>query len=224
MCKYGLKLERWSLISTSGSRVGLNVIDNLINILDCFCPFQVFVTILSFLIEQLCGLKLGFKTSSVFGSSQSSSEFFNLCLTFREVRYEPDESFLGIRHGLEHALGLLSDYMKRKRNRLVSFKITIRATFQREVWYLPTKLATGLRVFSCLITNWMDFSSRFRMSLAFPIPRSFHCSSRHRKSLVLIFIRHSKFSSPEATAYFGILTYSKTRQFKLVFNEKNLLE
>ena len=133
MCKYGLKLERWSLISSSGSRVGLNVIDNLINILDCFCPFQVFVTILSFLIEQLCGLKLGFKLSSVFGSSQPGSEFFNLCLTFREVRYEPDECFLGIGHGLENALGLLSDYMKRKRNRLVSFKITIRATFQRGV-------------------------------------------------------------------------------------------
>ena len=81
----------------------------------------------------------------------------------------------------------------------------------RGVIYLPTKLATGLRVFSCLITNWMDLSSRFRMSLAFPIPRSFHCSSRHRKSLVLIFIRHSRFSSPEATAYTGILTYWKTK-------------
>ena len=114
--------------------------------------------------------------------------------------------------------------MKRKRNRLVPFIIAIIATFQRDVKYLPTKLATGLRVFSCLITNWMHFSSRFRMSLAFPIPRSFHCSSRHRKSLVLIFMMHSKFSSPEATAYFGILTCSKTRQFRLMFNDESWLE
>ena len=210
MCKYGLKLKRWSLISTSGSSVGVNVIDNLINILDCFCPDQVFVTILSFLIEQLCGLELLLKRSSVFGISQSGSEFFNLCLTFREVRYEPDECFFGVGHGLENALGLLSDYMKRIRNRLV-LAISWQLFSERNAWYLPMKLATGLRVFSCLITNWMDFSSRLRMSLAFPTPRSFHCSSRHLKSLVLIFMMHSKFSSPEATAYFGILTYWKTK-------------
>ena len=69
------------------------------------------------------------------------------------------------------------------------------------------KFATGLSVFSCLMMNRTCFCSRSLMSLALPIPRSFHCSSRHRKSFVLIFIRHSKFSSPDAIVTLGRSTY-----------------
>ena len=40
-----------------------------------------------------------------------------------------------------------------------------------------------------------------------PLPRSFHCSSLHLKSLALIFMRHSRFSSPEAVTTVGKSTY-----------------
>lgn len=62
------------------------------------------------------------------------------------------------------------------------------------------KLATGLSVFSWRMTKRICFFARSRMSLALPMPRSFHCSSLQRKSFALIFIKHSKFSSPLAVA------------------------
>ena len=93
-------LETSSLISTSSSRISFNVIDNLIDILNNVCPDQVFVTILGFLIEQLRGLKLGFELCSIFSCSKSGGKFFNLCLTFGEVLYKPDECFVSVGHGL----------------------------------------------------------------------------------------------------------------------------
>ena len=50
------------------------------------------------------------------------------------------------------------------------------------------------------MTNLIFFSALSLISLALPIPLSFHCSSLHLKSLALIFMRHSKFSSPEVVA------------------------
>ena len=50
-----------------------------------------------------------------------------------------------------------------------------------------TKFPTGLRVFSCLITNLMLFLASFLKNLAFPIPLSFH---RFRKILPFHRIRN----------------------------------
>ena len=76
----------------------------------------------------------------------------------------------------------------------------------KSLGYLLMKLATGLRVFSWRMTKRICFSARSRISLAFPMPRSFHYSSRQRKSFALIFMMHSRFSSPLFVACVGMST------------------
>ena len=82
--------------------------------------------------------------------------------------------------------------------------------------YLHKKLETGFRVFSWRMTKRQRFSARSLMILALPIPRSFHCSSLHLKSLALIFIKHSKFSSPDFVATVAKLTYTHYQGKQLI--------
>lgn len=103
-----------SLITTFGSLVRLNVVDNLINVLNCISPNQVCVFILGFLIEQLRGLKLGLERLCIISSSQPDGKLLDLCLALSEILDEPDVSLLSVRHGLQHALGCLQYYIKQE--------------------------------------------------------------------------------------------------------------
>lgn len=96
-----------SLIATFSSLVGLNVIDNFLNILNGISPDQVCIFILGFLIEQLCGLELRLELLCILSGSDPDGKLLDLCLALSKILDEPNESLLGVRHGFQHALGCL---------------------------------------------------------------------------------------------------------------------
>ena len=89
-----------SVISAFSSLVRLDIVNDLFNILDSLGPDQVLISILRLLIEQLCRLEFGLKLLGILGCAQSNGELLDLGLTLGEILNEPDESFLGVGHGL----------------------------------------------------------------------------------------------------------------------------
>ena len=108
----GELLKSWfrSVIATLGSLVGVNVIDNLLDVLHGVRPSKVLFSSLGFLIKQLGGFELCLELGGVIDGAEANSELLNLRLAVGEVVNEPHESLVVALHGSQHALRRITHY------------------------------------------------------------------------------------------------------------------